>query len=41
VRTLAVSLVERRAASDEEDSALDNASGVLRVLISVAVWVWW
>lgn len=39
VRTLAVSLVERRAAGDEEDSALDNASGVLRVLISVAVWV--
>ena len=39
-RALAVSLVERRAAAHgEDDSAFDSAVGVLRVLISVAIWI--
>ena len=38
VRELILSLVERRAASGEEESGIHSALGIIRVLVNVIVW---
>jgi small-conductance mechanosensitive channel len=38
VRELILSLVERRAASGEEESGISSALGIIRVLVNVVVW---
>lgn len=38
IRELILSLVERRAATDEEKSSIHSAMGIIRILVNVVVW---